>query len=67
MLRRGKPREILSDLMELRYPVYAEADLVVDSQLLLPNEFGVPGEPEDVFELVENDDVAIGEEKGMVP
>ncbi len=32
LLRRGKPREILSDLMELRYPVYAEADLVVDSQ-----------------------------------
>ena len=31
LIRRRKPREILSDLMELRYPVYAEADLVVDS------------------------------------
>ncbi|SKA35219.1 shikimate kinase [Enhydrobacter aerosaccus] len=31
LLRQGDPREILARLMALRYPVYAEADLVVDS------------------------------------
>lgn len=31
LLRQGEPREILGRLMEQRYPVYAEADLVVDS------------------------------------
>jgi shikimate kinase len=31
LLRQGEPREVLSRLMELRYPVYAEADLTVDS------------------------------------
>ncbi|MEM7225402.1 MAG: shikimate kinase [Pseudomonadota bacterium] len=32
LLKRGDPRTILSDLIELRYPVYAEADVVVDSR-----------------------------------
>ncbi len=31
LLKRGDPRRILSDLIEQRYPVYAEADVVVDS------------------------------------
>lgn len=31
LLRSGEPREILSGLMAQRYPVYAEADLVVES------------------------------------
>lgn len=31
LLKRGNPSEILQDLIEKRYPVYAEADLVVDS------------------------------------
>lgn len=31
LLKRGDPRQILSDLVERRYPVYAEADVVVDS------------------------------------
>ena len=30
LLKRGDPRTILSDLMEQRYPVYFEADVVVD-------------------------------------
>ncbi|QJE74024.1 shikimate kinase [Aerophototrophica crusticola] len=31
LLRQGDPREVLRSLMEKRYPVYAEADLTVDS------------------------------------
>ncbi len=31
LLRQGDPREILDRLMQQRYPIYAEADLVVDS------------------------------------
>jgi shikimate kinase len=31
LLNRGDPREILGRLIEARYPVYAEADLAVDS------------------------------------
>lgn len=31
LLRQGDPREILARLIEQRYPIYAEADLVVDS------------------------------------
>jgi len=31
LLRKGDPREILERLMSQRYPVYAEADLVVES------------------------------------
>ncbi len=31
LLKRGDPRQILSDLIDKRYPVYAEADVVVDS------------------------------------
>ena len=32
LLKQGDPRQILGDLMEQRYPVYAEADVVVDSR-----------------------------------
>ncbi len=32
LLRRGDPREVLAELMERRYPLYAEADLVVESR-----------------------------------
>jgi shikimate kinase len=38
LLRQGDPRRILSDLMAVRYPVYAEADVTVDSP---------PGAPHD--------------------
>jgi shikimate kinase len=31
LLRQGEPREILGRLIQQRYPVYAEADIVVDS------------------------------------
>lgn len=31
LLQQGDPREILDGLMESRYPVYAEADIIVDS------------------------------------
>jgi shikimate kinase len=31
LLKQGDPRAILADLIERRYPVYAEADVVVDS------------------------------------
>lgn len=31
LLKQGNPREILDRLMQQRYPVYAEADLTVDS------------------------------------
>lgn len=31
LLKTGDPREILSRLMEARYPLYAEADIIVDS------------------------------------
>lgn len=31
LLRKGDPREILKTLIDERYPVYAEADIVVDS------------------------------------
>jgi shikimate kinase len=31
LLKRGDPRRILAELMERRHPVYAEADLTVDS------------------------------------
>jgi len=32
LLNHGDPRVILEDLIERRYPVYAEADIIVDSQ-----------------------------------
>lgn len=32
LLRTGNPREILAGLIDKRYPVYAEADVVVDSE-----------------------------------
>ena len=31
LLRQGEPREILARLMDQRYPIYAEADIVVES------------------------------------
>lgn len=31
LLKQGDPREILARLMEARYPLYAEADIIVDS------------------------------------
>jgi shikimate kinase len=31
LLKQGDPREILGRLIDLRYPLYAEADLIVDS------------------------------------
>ncbi len=43
LLKHGDPRKILSDLMAQRYPVYADADLVVDS---------VDGPPEVTVERV---------------
>ncbi len=43
LLKRGDPRKILSDLMAQRYPIYGDADLVVDS---------VDGPPEVTVERV---------------
>jgi shikimate kinase len=43
LLQRGDPRQILSDLMAERHPVYAEADVTVDS---------VDGPPEATVERV---------------
>lgn len=37
LLRQGDPREILGRLMAQRYPVYAEADLTVDSDDIPPD------------------------------
>lgn len=31
LLKRGDPREILAKLMDQRYPIYAEADICIDS------------------------------------
>ena len=31
LLRQGDPKEVLARLMTQRYPIYAEADIVVDS------------------------------------
>jgi shikimate kinase len=31
LLRQGEPRDILARLISQRYPVYAEADLVIES------------------------------------
>ncbi len=43
LLKRGEPREILEKLMAERYPVYGEADIIVDS---------VDGPPEATLEKV---------------
>lgn len=32
LLKQGDPREVLQKLMELRYPIYSEADIVVESR-----------------------------------
>jgi shikimate kinase len=31
LLRQGDPKEVLAQLMTQRYPIYAEADIIVDS------------------------------------
>ena len=38
LLNKGNPRQILKDLIDKRYPVYAQADLVVDSMDGPPDE-----------------------------
>ncbi len=38
LLKTGEPREILARLMDARYPVYAEADVTVDSDNRPPDE-----------------------------
>jgi shikimate kinase len=43
LLKMGDPRAVLQNLMELRYPVYAEADITVDS---------IDGPPEATLERV---------------
>jgi len=37
LLKTGDPREILGRLIDLRYPIYAQADVIVDSQDLDPD------------------------------
>jgi shikimate kinase len=32
LLKNGDPREILAGLMDIRYPVYAEADVTIESR-----------------------------------
>ncbi len=43
LLKRGNPRQILGRLIDERYPIYAQADIVVDS---------VDGPPEDTVDNV---------------
>lgn len=43
LLKQGDPREVLERLIQERYPVYAEADIIVDSG---------PGAPEEMVEKV---------------
>jgi shikimate kinase len=31
LLKRGEPRDVLERLMEQRYPIYAEADICIDT------------------------------------
>jgi shikimate kinase len=38
LLNSGNPREILAGLIEQRYPVYAEADVIIDSQDIPPED-----------------------------
>jgi shikimate kinase len=38
LLREGDPREILQRLMSIRYPIYAEADVIVESEDVSPEE-----------------------------
>ena len=38
LLRNGDPRDILARLMAERHPIYAEADIVIDSEPGLPHE-----------------------------
>ncbi len=38
LLKKGDPKQILGHLMEIRYPIYAEADIVVDSEEVPPEE-----------------------------
>jgi shikimate kinase len=38
LLRNGDPRQILAELIETRHPVYAEADVIVDSRDAPPEE-----------------------------
>ncbi len=45
LLKRGNPRDILCNLIDQRYPVYAEADVVVES---------LDGPPEATVERVKN-------------
>jgi shikimate kinase len=57
LLNRGNPRDILAGLIETRYPVYAEADIHVESR---------PGQAHDkmarrIIAALENHDVRTGE------
>lgn len=38
LLKTGDPREILANLIDVRYPVYAEADVILDSEDVSPDE-----------------------------
>jgi shikimate kinase len=42
LLKTGNPRDILANLMAVRYPVYAEADITIESRDE-PHEFAVSG------------------------
>jgi len=44
LLKQGNPREILEQLMQIRYPVYAEAELVINS---------ADGPPEDTVDRLQ--------------
>ncbi len=58
LLKRGNPREILDRLIDERYPVYAEADVVVDS---------VDGPPELTVERVHSAVVDFLERQSIEP
>lgn len=57
LLKRGDPRQILSDLIEQRHPVYAEADVVVDS-VDGPPEMTLARVTESIRSYLENHDAA---------
>ena len=44
LLADGEPREVLQRLMDVRYPIYAEADLVVDCGDESPDDHDNPGD-----------------------
>lgn len=60
LLRQGDPREILQRLIEQRHPVYAQADIVVDSREA-PPEVTVDAAVDAVARLLDEEDRAMAD------